>query len=311
MIFLFFWFCLPRSEALLYLDMIGYAQVSAFTETPGHGNQAGVVLDAGDLRGEEMLAFARRLGMPETAFVVRARLGGVVARFFTPTQEIDFCGHATVALGLVLAQRGRWQGGELTLSTNAGPFFLRLELERGVPKRVWMRQRELQLRPVARGLRGRIARSLGIDERLLHGALPLVSASTGLWTVCVPLIDGLIVDALEPDLGEIAALSKELNVTGLHAYAFTGPTTLYTRDFSPRVGIPEDPVTGSAAGALVGVLAALGKLPRRGDAVSALCLQGHALETPGEVHVEVTLRGDLPQEVRVGGCAVLEREGRL
>lgn len=291
--------------------MIAYCQVSAFTQTPGHGNQAGVVLAAQTLTDTEMQGFAARLGVPETVFVLDHGPGAARVRYFTPTQEIEFCGHATVALGLVLAQRGLWRGEALELYTLVGRIPLELESEAGAPKRVWMRQRALEVRPVDPALRRRLALSLGIDERLIHRGLPLTSASTGLWTAFVPLVDSFVVDALEPDLGEIEALSDELGVAGVHPYAPVKPDTFYTRDFSPRVGIPEDPVTGSASGALIALLAARGALPRRGNRVTGYCLQGHALGSPGEVVVDVELERELLASVKVGGCAVVEHEGKV
>lgn len=185
--------------------MIAYCQVSAFTETPGHGNQAGVVVSAQHLSDIEMQGFAARLGVPETVFITDRAPGTVRVRYFTPTQEIEFCGHATVALGLVLVSQGLWQGEDLQVNTLIGQIPLSLEAERGVPKRIWMQQRQLEVRPVPRELRKRIAGALGIDERLLHRGLPLSSASTGLWTTFVPVVDSFVVDALDPDMHEITA----------------------------------------------------------------------------------------------------------
>ncbi|MEW6422493.1 MAG: PhzF family phenazine biosynthesis isomerase, partial [Deinococcota bacterium] len=166
--------------------MIAYCEVSAFTDTPGQGNRAGVVLEAGALSEPEMQALAAFLDAPETVFVTRMQDGLVRVRYFTPTQEIEFCGHATVALGLTLAQSGHWTGGPLVLETLVGQIPLTLEAEAGVPRRVWMEQRGLESRPVAPTLRRDLAEALGIDERMLHRGLPLASASTGLWSVFVP-----------------------------------------------------------------------------------------------------------------------------
>lgn len=290
--------------------MISYCQVSAFTSTPGHGNSAGVVLDGASLSDTQMQGLAARLGVPETVFVVNVDGRVARVRFFTPTQEIEFCGHATVALGLVLAQRGLWRDG-MVLETLVGPIELDLEREAGAPHRVWMRQRPLEVRRLPSTWRSRLAGALGVSDRLVHRGLPLAVASTGLWSVFVPLLDAFVVDALEPNFAEVEAISRELGVTGVHAYAPMSPDSFYTRDFAPLVGIPEDPVTGSSSGALVALLAGAGVLPRRGGVARGVCRQGHALGTPGEVVVDVVLDGVAVREVRVGGCAVVEREGRL
>ncbi|ACO46042.1 PhzF family phenazine biosynthesis isomerase [Deinococcus deserti] len=289
--------------------MIAYSEVCAFTNTPGMGNRAGVVLDASDLSEQEMQQLAAFVGTPETVFATRLTPGAVRVRYFTPTQEIEFCGHATVALGLVLAQNGHWTGQSLHLETLAGRVPLRLECQAGVPSKVWMRQPALQTRSVPPSLRGELAEVLGIDSRMIHRGLPLAAASTGGWSVVVPLLDRLILDGLEPDFSRIHSLTEALDVVSLYAYAPVGVNRFATRDFAPRVGIPEDPVTGSAAGALLGLLASQGRLPVRGERACGLINQGHAMGTPGEVEVEIEIQGHDVRAVHVGGEAVLDREG--
>ena len=290
--------------------MTRYAEVAAFTTVPGQGNRAGVVLDAGGLTGEQMQRLAAFLEAPETVFVTRLSDGLGRVRYFTPTQEVDFCGHATVALGRVLAQAGRWQGEALELETLAGRIPLRLVLDAGGDEcRVWMHQPAFETRAVRRDWHRELAEALGLSDRLLHRGLPLAAASTGLWSVFLPLLDASLLEGLEPDLPRIAELSRELGVVSVYAYAPVGVNRFAARDFAPVVGIPEDPVTGSAGGALLALLASEGRLPLRGNRASGLIYQGHALGTPGEIEVEVEVRGTHVEAVQVGGCAAVEREG--
>lgn len=289
--------------------MIAYSEVSAFTLTPGQGNRAGVVLDAGHLSEAQMQALAEFLDAPETVFVTRRGGNLVRVRYFTPTQEVEFCGHATVALGLMLAQAGLWAGEALELETLAGRVPLRLVCSAGVPSQVWMQQQRHEVRPVPRQMHSALADALGISDRLLHRGLPLAAASTGLWSVFVPLLDCMILDDLEPDLERIQQLSEELDVGSVYAYAPMGVNRFAARDFAPLLGIPEDPVTGSAGGALMGLLAQGGRLPLRGQRASGVIYQGHACGSPGEVEVEVEMQGDQVLAVHVGGQAVLDREG--
>ena len=289
--------------------MIAYSEVSAFTRTPGQGNRAGVVLDAAGLSEAEMRELAAFLGAPETVFVIRLGRSAVRVRYFTPTQEVEFCGHATLALGLMLAQSGHWRGEALELETLAGRVPLRLISEAGVPQQVWMQQQRHEVRPLPTTLRAELAEALGIDARMIHRGLPMAAASTGLWSAFVPLLDPMILDGLQPDLEQIAMLSEALGVGSVYAYAPMGVNRLAARDFAPALGIPEDPVTGSAGGALMALLAQGGRLPVRAGRACGVIYQGHALGTPGEVEVEVEMRGDAVVAVHVGGCAVLEREG--
>lgn len=290
-------------------DMIAYSEVSAFTDTPGQGNRAGVVLDAANLTDAQMQALAAFLEAPETVFVTRQGAGSMRVRYFTPTQEVEFCGHATVALGLMLAQSGLWRGGTMVLETLAGRVPLRLDLDAGVPSRVWMRQRPLQVRPLPTTLREELAGALGIDSRMIHRGLPLAAASTGLWSAFIPLLDGLVLDALEPDLPRIRTLSEALGVASLYTYAPMGVNRFAARDFAPLVGVDEDPVTGSAGGALMALLASEGRLPVRAGRACGLIFQGHAIGSPGEIEIEVEMQGDQILAVQVGGQAALDREG--
>lgn len=290
--------------------MIAYCEVSAFTDTPGHGNRAGVVLHAAHLTRQDMQSLAAMLDAPETVFVLGHADGLARVRYFTPTQEVDFCGHATVALGLTLAQAGLWRGEALALDTLAGRVPLRLECRAGVPWRVWMQQPAPQYRPVPATLRAELADSLGIDARMIHRGLPMAAASTGLWSVFVPLLDALILDGLYPDFPRIHALTEALGVGSIYAYAPMGVNRFAARDFAPALGIPEDPVTGSSGGALMALLASQGRLPVRQDRACGMIYQGHALGTPGEIEVELELTGERVTAVHVGGQATLEREGQ-
>ncbi|WFR67250.1 PhzF family phenazine biosynthesis isomerase [Curtobacterium flaccumfaciens] len=78
---------------------------TAFASEPGGGNPAGIVLDAADLSDDEMLAIAREVAYPETAFVVGHSHSGPRVRYFSPGAEVPFCGHATIATAVVLAER--------------------------------------------------------------------------------------------------------------------------------------------------------------------------------------------------------------
>lgn len=288
---------------------VPYLLVDAFTTTPGAGNRAGVVLEAAELSPTEMQRAAAVLRVSETVFVVGGGADHRV-RYYTPTQEVEFCGHATVALGLALAASARL-GEEAALDTLAGRVPLALELENGEARRVWMRQPEPRFRPLPPEARGALAEALGVDARTIHRALPLGAAHTGLWTAFLPLIDAGILDALEPDFAAIAALCEAWGVSSVHPYAATSPASFAARDFAPLLGILEDPVTGSAAGALAALLARAGVLPRRGDESEVVFAQGHAMGSPGEVRATVSFRNRQPASVRVGGCAVMVYEGVL
>ena len=97
--------------------------LTAFAVGPGGGNPAGVVLDASALTAVDMLRIAAEVGHAETAFVVDASVAGddrrVAVRYFSPGAEVPFCGHATIATAVALAER---RGvGAFTFETAVGP----------------------------------------------------------------------------------------------------------------------------------------------------------------------------------------------
>src|SRR5687767_9296028 len=92
---------------------------AAFTDHGRGGNPAGVVLDAGGMSDERMLAVAAEVGYSETAFVTGSEGDGrFTLRYFSPRAEVAFCGHATVATAVALAERDG--PGRLLLDTRAG-----------------------------------------------------------------------------------------------------------------------------------------------------------------------------------------------
>ena len=92
-------------------DVLRYV---AFSDRPDGGNPAGVVLDAAGMSDDEMLQIAADLGYSESAFV-----NGQDIRYFSPLAEVPFCGHATIATAVALADRDG--PGEVVLNTMSGP----------------------------------------------------------------------------------------------------------------------------------------------------------------------------------------------
>ena len=95
---------------------------AAFAAAPGGGNPAGVVLDAAALTDAEMQAVAADVGYSETAFVTSRETDAaprrVVIRYFSPVAEVPFCGHATIATAVALAERR--STGEFVFETPVG-----------------------------------------------------------------------------------------------------------------------------------------------------------------------------------------------
>ena len=292
-----------------------YLLVDAFTRTPGTGNRVAVFPDARGLGEDEATALVSRLGVREAALVTGGGSNVFEVRYLTPEGEIEFAGAATIALALVLLQEGLAEAGseKLFFRTPGETVPVEIRYRGDEPVEAVMREPAPRFRdpPTYAQLR-EVMEALGADERYLHRGLPVGTAYAGLWSLFLPMVAPGMVDALEPDLERLAELSQRLGVATFHPYAPMGPRTYYARDFAPALGIPEDPVTGSANGALAALLARAGVVPRREGEVVITVLQGHHLGVPGEVRVRVeyTASGE-PYAVYVGGGAAIVERGVL
>ena len=194
--------------------------VDAFTAKAFAGNPAGVVLLDEPAEPAWMQSVAAELKHAETAFVEVGGAGPKPLRWFTPTVEVDLCGHATLATGHVL-------GGEQAFTTRSGE--LRTRADGG-----WVSM-DFPADPpaasadeVAPGLPG-----LTIKEVL-----------RGKWDLLVLAGDAAEVRAAQPDLDVIAGWQARCVV--VTAPGDEPGIDFVSRVFGPAVGVPEDPVTGSA-----------------------------------------------------------------
>src|SRR5215210_7723374 len=152
--------------------MTSFALVDAFTKRPFAGNTAGVVSAADGLSGDQMQCIARELGQTETSFVSSSDGPGVdlALRWFTPTVEVDLCGHATVAAFTVLAGEGRvdWSDGRahLRCATRTGAIGVWLERMSSGSPLVMMSVGVASLEPATED-RSTVARAVGLDPSVL------------------------------------------------------------------------------------------------------------------------------------------------
>ena len=285
------------------METIRVLQVDAFTDEPLSGNPAGVVPDAEGLTDDQMAAIAAEMAVSETAFLSPSERADYRIRYFTPTQEVDLCGHATIGTGAVLHDEGL--EGTVTLETNVGV----LEVDVDADGTVWMTQDAPEIREVDVGY-DRVAAALGVDRAALEGAradLPLAVAATGLPFLVVPITYLSDLGSADPDMGAIEDLTDAVDATGIYVFSFDTlerESTLHGRMFAPGAGVPEDPVTGTASGAVGAYLDRFGAFDD--EFPDELRLeQGHYVDRPGVVRVRVR------PEVRVGGRGVAVLEGSL
>lgn len=283
-------------------------KVNAFTETLRGGNPAGVVIDSPELTEYQMKYITKTLSVPETAFVFPSNVADYKIRFFSPTLEVDRCGHATIATFFIMAQEGifREVDEKITVDqeTKAGILPVEIYFKEGNVEKVMMTQRN----PILKGVhlnREKIAKSLNVEESEIDRSLPEQIVSTGLFTlpVCVKSFDTL--QAMKPDFDEVKAICKNIGVGSFHVFTFetVDETSAYhARNFAPIYGINEDPVTGTANGAVCIYLYKNKILKKR----NMVCEQGDIIGRSGRVFVEID-----NNFVKVGGKARLVEEKEI
>lgn len=285
--------------------------VDAFTDEPLTGNPAGVVPDAGDLTDEQMQAIARELGASETAFVRPSSEALHRVRYFTPSQEVDLCGHATIAAFSLLAREGDVAPGTHEVATNVGTVEIELEDDDADAPTVWLTGQEPTVDLVDLDY-SRVGEALGIDPAALEdvGAdLSAAVASTGLPWLCLPVnfLEQLGRATPQPDL--VDEIATEHDAAGIYAFTFDtldADSALHARAFAPGIGVAEDPVTGTAAGACAAYLSHVDAYDDETAYDDLRFEQGHFVDRPGLVRVRVSDAG-----VAVGGTATVALDGTL
>jgi PhzF family phenazine biosynthesis protein len=234
-------------------------EVNAFTANGENGNPAGVVLHAGDLGKRQMQSIATHAGFAETAFVCMHKNATRQLRFFTQTNEVDLCGHATIAAWALMHQKGELPAGDYTQQTKAG--LLRIAIMKS--GLVFMEQNPARFYggiPMSS-----ISALVGVHDDVFHDSLKPQIVSTGIRDLLVPVREKAILFQLLPDLPEIKKFSIKHDISGLHFFALLedNESIASTRNFAPRDGIDEEAATGTSNGALLCYLAKESRLPEK------------------------------------------------
>ena len=274
-----------------------YFIVDAFTSQPFGGNPAGVVLLGQDVafpNDSLMRQVAAELRYSETAFVQQNGPTEFTVRYFTPAGEVDLCGHATIATFGVLRREGIVGENAVCLNhTLAG------DLEVSVGEQVMMQMAKPQAIDSQINARQLYHMMGGVDDYPLS-ELPVEVISTGLPDIIMPVYSVDALNDLRPDMDALAKLSRELNVTGVHAFVLTDDGyTAHVRNFAPLYGIPEESATGTANAALIHYL-------HRHSLISCPTdcrfLQGEVMQRPSVIVTTLDEDG----VIRVGGhCRII------
>jgi trans-2,3-dihydro-3-hydroxyanthranilate isomerase len=241
-----------------------------------------------------MQRLARELNLSESVFLLAPRREGhLLARIFTPSQELPFAGHPV--LGAAVVAGFAIHAGEVTLETGAGPVTVDLAPSGKLASVGRMSQPLPTHEPFARA--EEVLAALGVER----ARLPVDVYSNGPRHVMVALDEESQVAALRPHIGALA----EIDAVGVSCFAGAG-ARWKTRMFAPGLGVTEDPATGSAAGPLAVHLARYGEIAF-GQEIEID--QGAEIGRPSLLRAVARGTADQLERVEVAGRAVIVAEG--
>ncbi len=282
-------------------------QIDVFTNQLFAGNPAGVVLGAEQLSENEMQALARELNNSDSAFVLPpdAPDHDVRLRFFTPSREVGFVGHATVAAHLARLAAGEGAVGWLRQKSRSGIQEVEIAGTVAAPRVTVSIPPPLFQPAIDPALRTRLLDVFGIDTAALDPKCPLVVTKRASTRLMIGLRSADLLASLQPDLEQLKRLTPHIGADGYFLFVrdARGPGTTEARLFSPVLGIPEDPVSGNAHGMLGAYLVANGLLPLSGGRGRLRGYQGRSMDRHGEVDVEVAAEGGVATTIRISGTA--------
>lgn len=294
---------------------INIYQVDAFSNKAFGGNPAGVVLDAENLTEYIMQDIAKEMNLSETAFVTSKNEDLFTVRFFTPVCEVDLCGHATIATFYTLAKIGYIKpvdNGIKTVyqDTNAGRLAVDIVFKNNDVDKIFMEQATPKdigtinnISPLLKSMKINME-----DVRVLDNIIYPEIISTGLPDIILPINKKEVLDSLDIDMKELANISKDLGVTGVHAFYLPeiNSRSIYTRNFAPLVGIDEESATGTSNGALIYFLKKNNLIKDN----SIISYQGESMNRPSIIYCKIDEESG-KSLIKVGGSAKIVIKGTI
>ncbi len=295
-----------------------YYICDVFTETRFGGNPLAVLPNAEGLSTEQMQKIATEFNFSESTFVFPADSGNTrKVRIFTPTIEVPFAGHPNVGTAFTLATIGEFgdllEITEIVFEEKAGlvPITIRNE----TAKAIWSELKAPEKLSIGKSVNEQLVAdvlNLGVSDIVTETHMPQV-ASVGLPFLIVGLKDRI---ALEKARVNLAALDKlvDLDVTpDIHIYIKTQDSKddfdIRARMFAPLDGVPEDPATGSANCALVGMLSHYSE--QSSVNLSWKIIQGVEMGRPSVLQARASKENGEVTGVWIAGQCVMVAEGYI
>ena len=284
-------------------------QIDSFTKERLAGNPAGVITNADGLSDRQMQKIARELNNSETAFIFKPENStyDVQVRFFTPTNEVPICGHATIAAHYARAIENHLGTTRVLQKTGAGILPVDIVRENDDYK-IIMTQGKIEVGDVLpRKVQQSLVSALGITQHDILENCPVAIASTGHSKVMIGIKGINLLHSLKPNMDSLSRLSHKIGCNGYFVFTMNQNDTpmVHGRMFAPAIGINEDPVTGNANGPIGAYLVHYGIATHNGSQFTFEAIQGEAIGRAGTMEVQVKIENDQPIEVKIVGNAVI------
>ena len=281
--------------------MVDVYVASAFSKDNVGGNKAGLVFDRPDLSSVQKMAIAKKLGYAETAFIISSSVADFCLEYFTPTEEVPLCGHATIGTFAILNLLNKLSKNNYTIETKSGVLSIKVDsdgmvfMEQNTP--TFFNELSLDLFNDC------------LDVNSINDKLPIQIVSTGLRDIMVPIKSTKYLQQLDPNFNVMTELSKEQNVIGVHAFALEegeGNLTAICRNFAPLYDIDEESATGTSNCALACYL--FKYVEKKSQYIFE---QGYNLNSPSRIIVNLKTHNDMVDAVFVGGYGYLVEKKSL
>jgi trans-2,3-dihydro-3-hydroxyanthranilate isomerase len=292
---------------------LSYTTVDVFTDRKFGGNPLAVVPDAQGLSTERMQAIAVEFNYAETTFVLTPKDPAHTAhvRIFTPKAEMPFAGHPNVGTAFVLASMGRVTGDSLVFEEKAGLVPMEIVRDKGqvVATHLLAPQKLSVGEEVSTEL---VAEACGLAADRIETAIhrPIIAAC-GVTFLFAELKSRADLAAAQGRSDVFARHLPMDRTVGIHLYvrAKEGEIDIQTRMFAPLYGVPEDPATGGANVALIGLLA---HLDRRADLTLRQTIgQGFDMGRPSILQAWAEKKAGKVVATKIGGRCVPMMNGTI
>ncbi len=285
-----------------------FYQIDVFSEKALGGNPLAVFVDAVGLNDETMQRIAREMNLSETTFVFPATdsKADFDIKIYTPNKEIPFAGHPTIGTAHILHEIKKINVSKTT-TFKMGAGLIKVSQEGNA---FFMNHPQPKFGPPFPSM-DQVAKALSLKPSQIHTKYPIQLVSTGFPAILVPIKNMEGIKNIQINHQKLENLLQDVDML----YAFTCDSeilhpSVYVRGFAPFIGIPEDPATGSVAGALGAYFLKHQVIVKPFNEIINI-QQGYDIGRPSILKVKAELIEEKYFKIKVGGKSITVIEGWL